>query len=253
MNPLSIKVPSFKDQIYIAHKQLTPEFCKHCIGKFESDPTIYPGQTFKGHDVAIKQSDDVMISRYNRWNQEDQQISTVLTRNVTNFTTQFRAKFPWWTPPVGLHDTGYQMQRTVPNGFYTWHNDFETGRWYTFIFYLNDVKHKGYTEFIDGTKIKPTAGKLLLFPANTLFEHRGVSPVNEIKYLITGWLHTPFDGDPRIQGSWKEKTNTEVTKEHPMNSIPENRFGAEDPHITLFEDEPMDPEDPNNNVQMVLN
>lgn len=255
LNLFSNKIPSFKDQIYIAKKQLTPEFCRGCIDKFETDPTIYAGCTFKGHDVAVKQSDDVMISKYNRWNQEDSQIATVLSRNVNNFTTHFRGKFPWWTPPLGIHDTGYQMQRTVPNGFYTWHNDHSTARWYTFIFYLNNVKNKGYTEFIDGTKIRPETGKLILFPSNTIFEHRGVSPVDEVKYLITGWLHTEFDGNERIQGKWKEKINPELStkEEEPMDLMPENRFDAEDGHITMFPEEFIAPDDPNNNVQMILN
>ena len=57
------------------------------------------------------------------------------------------------------------------------------------IWYLNDVKDGGYTEFIDGTRIQPEAGKLIIFPSTWDFLHRGVSPKTETKYLCTGWVH----------------------------------------------------------------
>ena len=257
MNLFKNNTPSFTDQIYVANKQLTQEFCKTCIEKFESDPNIKTGETAGGHQIEIKQSDDLMISQLNRWNEVDHQISNTLSRNVANFTKSMQSKFTWWTPPSGIHDTGYQIQRTVPNGFYNWHNDFCTGRWYTFIFYLNNVKEKGYTEFRDGTKIQPEAGKLIMFPATSIYEHRGVSPINEIKYLLTGWLYTEFDGDTKVKGKWQDLIKEEVIQKeqdsnYALENLPENRFDAEDSHITMQLDEFMAPDDPQNNVQMIL-
>ena len=86
-------------------------------------------------------------------------------------------------------DTGYQIQKTQPGDYYIWHHDQTTSRLVTFIWYLNDVKDDGYTEFIDGTRIQPEAGKLIIFPATWDFLHRGVSPKTEIKYICTGWVH----------------------------------------------------------------
>ena len=59
-------------------------------------------------------------------------------------------------------DQGYQIQRYKPGGGYTWHQDFMTydllgSRMFTFIFYLNDVDIDGYTEFCDGTRVRPRA------------------------------------------------------------------------------------------------
>ena len=86
-------------------------------------------------------------------------------------------------------DTGYQIQKTQPGDYYIWHHDQTTSRLVTFIWYLNDVKDDGYTEFIDGTRIQPEAGKLIIFPATWDFLHRGVSPKTETKYICTGWVH----------------------------------------------------------------
>jgi hypothetical protein len=60
----------------------------------------------------------------------------------------------------------------------------------TFIWYLNDVTDDGYTEFIDGTRIQPETGKLLIFPATWTYLHRGVSPKTETKYICTGWIYS---------------------------------------------------------------
>ena len=70
-----------------------------------------------------------------------------------------------------LWDRGYKIQRTIPGGFYHWHNDFGVGderhsdfgeRLVTFIWYLNDVDEGGETEFMDGTKVKPKQGSDVL-------------------------------------------------------------------------------------------
>ena len=59
----------------------------------------------------------------------------------------------------------------------------------TYLFYLNTIEEGGETEFIDGTKIKPETGKLLIFPATWTYEHRGNVPISSNKYICTGWLY----------------------------------------------------------------
>ena len=78
-------------------------------------------------------------------------------------------------------------------GFYTFHNDFNIDvqngyRFLTFIWYINDVPIGGETEFINGTKILPKQGKLLLFPSTWTYVHRGNIPISSDKYIIVGWL-----------------------------------------------------------------
>jgi len=78
-------------------------------------------------------------------------------------------------------------------GFYTFHSDLNTYlhkgyRFITFIWYINDVNIGGETEFIDGTKILPKQGKLLMFPSSWTYTHRGNMPISSDKYIIVGWL-----------------------------------------------------------------
>jgi len=67
---------------------------------------------------------------------------------------------------------------------------------HTYIYYLNDASEfeGGRTQFRIGTgeddimSITPEKGKLILFPANCIFTHRGEPVTKGHKYLATGWV-----------------------------------------------------------------
>jgi hypothetical protein len=95
-----------------------------------------------------------------------------------------------------LFDIAFMIQKYEKNvGKYTYHNDFhidyisKSYRIITFLWYLNDVDEGGETEFWGNYKIKPEAGKLILFPATWTFPHTGKMPLSNDKYIITGWLY----------------------------------------------------------------
>jgi hypothetical protein len=84
-------------------------------------------------------------------------------------------------------------------GRYIYHNDFAVDtklsryRVLTYIWYLNDVNEGGETIIWDNHKIKPTTGKLLLFPATWTYPHSGLMPISNDKYIITGWVYQCVD------------------------------------------------------------
>jgi len=90
--------------------------------------------------------------------------------------------------------TGLRLQRTPPGGgFHQWHfenSEFGTSsRIVTVMIFLNDVEEGGETEFIYYHKrIKPKAGRLLIWPSGYPHTHRGNPPISGLKYIITGWL-----------------------------------------------------------------
>ena len=149
-----------------------------------------------GVDKKIKISMDLGISQNEEWKEEDQALFNALSQGLGAYFDFCRAHHQM--VPVfssGIKDNGYQIQRTRPGEFYAWHHDFciDSGfgaRILTYIWYLNDVNEDGYTEFIDGTRIQPETGKLMLFPATWTYSHRGFPPKSETKYICTGWVYS---------------------------------------------------------------
>ena len=189
-----------EDLIYVSEKKLDRDFCKHCIEKFKKDDNRYQGITGSGVDLKMKQSTDLKISTKDNWKEED---------NVfyKSFKDSYALYENWLSDnhsPLYLdaclrgtiEDTGYQIQETLPGGFYQYHHDGMNDRLLTIIWYLNDIHVDGYTEFFTGLKIQPEEGKILMFPALWPWVHRGYPPKSETKYICTGWIrnvYTPPD------------------------------------------------------------
>ena len=175
----------------IYHETLEPEFCEQVIEKFCQDDRKIPGELGAGRfqriDISHKRSTDLNISPFEDWKEYDSVFYDCL-HEYLNFYTQDVPEFNF----EELDDTGYQIQETLPGPVgYKWHDDQVNGgrRVLTFIWYLNDVEEEGWTEFCDGTRVKPETGKLIFFPATWTFRHMGHPPKNGAKYIVTGWVH----------------------------------------------------------------
>ena len=184
------KKTKFSDFIYIERDALPRSFCNNVIEKFEQDDRKRQGQVGSGVHLEIKRSSDLSITELEDWKSYDQAFFRCLNNGLKKYVRFLPEEYTIHKALSEIkNDTGYQIQRTQPGDYYIWHHDQTTSRLVTFIWYLNDVKDGGYTEFIDGTRIQPEAGKLIIFPSTWDFLHRGVSPKTETKYLCTGWVH----------------------------------------------------------------
>ena len=185
------KKSKFSDFIYTERGALPKSFCNNVIEKFEQDDRKRQGQVGSGVRLDIKRSCDLSISGKEDWESYDEAFFKSLSDGLKKYVSFLPEEYTIHKALSEIkNDTGYQIQRTQPGDYYIWHHDQTTSRLVTFIWYLNDVKDGGYTEFIDGTRIQPEAGKLIIFPSTWDFLHRGVSPKTETKYLCTGWVHT---------------------------------------------------------------
>jgi hypothetical protein len=87
-----------------------------------------------------------------------------------------------------------KLQRTAPSGgFHGWH--YERGslltgnRFLTWSIYLNTIKEGGETEFLyKKLRVPAVEGRLSIFPVGFAHTHRGNPPLNEDKYILTGWF-----------------------------------------------------------------
>jgi hypothetical protein len=67
--------------------------------------------------------------------------------------------------------------------------DEKCGRYLVFLWYLNDVGTGGETEFSDlGIKVQARAGRLLMFPPYWMFQHAGLPPQSNDKYIVSTYL-----------------------------------------------------------------
>jgi hypothetical protein len=67
--------------------------------------------------------------------------------------------------------------------------DAVANRYLVFLWYLNDVAEGGQTRFCDlGVDVDARAGRLLVFPPYWMFQHAGLPPVSNDKYIVSTYL-----------------------------------------------------------------
>ena len=192
--------------IYEKKDVLTAELCENIITRFENDKLRqHPGTTASGLKKKVKITTDVPISNNKEWSDIDNLVHELLKVHFEKYKEEVEYDIEndvddgIVTPklsfiPLKVGDTGFQIQKYNKNeGKYTWHSDMifsdrlET-RALTFIIYLNDIDEGGETDFYF-KKIKPEKGKIVFFPALWIFPHRGLMPISNDKYILTGWIH----------------------------------------------------------------
>jgi hypothetical protein len=187
--------------------------CKKIITYYDKIASLkYQGVTFKGLDKRVKDTTDIIIpyknNIYSEWDEINDILSTELydklkkyichLNNKKNYNEEnnYGRKFNHLDEELFLINN-FMIQRYEQNeGKYVYHHDGAIDltqnkhRVITYLWYLNDVTEGGETEFFGGNlKITPEEGKLLFFPANWAFPHRGNKPRSSHKYIITGWLY----------------------------------------------------------------
>ena len=189
---------SFSSFIKVYDNTLTEEFCKSVCQKLDNDDRKKLGvfTRKKKTDLSFKTSLDLHISSLPEWKDEDDifytTISEFLKKYKEDIQTSTNGKFFYGDVDDYFSDTGYQVKVYKPDGHYGWHSDYTIHdyagvRALTFIWYLNEDFDEGETEFFNGEKIIPKTGRLLIFPANWIYIHRGCTVKTNNKYIATGW------------------------------------------------------------------
>lgn len=173
---------------------LTSEFCKEIIQRFENDARKHPGKTVGGFHPDMKNSMDLAISNFEEWNDVTDKLDEILARAVKEYDEFACEKLDYKNLnfPETLSGNTYQIQRS---GYYRPHHDalvektLSKVRVLTYLWYLNTPETGGETDLVY-KKIKPEEGKLLIFPASWEYIHAGLPAQN--KYIITGWLYQDY-------------------------------------------------------------
>jgi hypothetical protein len=194
--------------IHIEENNLSKELCDQIIERFKNDIRKRPGLTMGGMSNK-KVTHDLVITLLDDWKDIDQILFTNLHQVISNYLKREVRNnkneiiyYSHFQSCLNIQDFGYQIQHYNKGaGYYNWHDDSciyllpaNQSRFLSFIWYLNDVETGGETEFLNG-KIKPSTGKIVLFPATWTYVHKGCMPISNDKYIITGWIGTKFIDD----------------------------------------------------------
>ena len=211
------------DYIFEIEDVLSKEFCEDVISRFEKDERKVVGATVSGVDENIKKSTDLAISAVSLrsdWQDVIDKVVKCVTDGIQAYQMYVNEEgldrcFVITRSLNGSAIGLPQIQKTQKNDFYTWHHDGHLNRILTYILYLNDVEEGvgGTTDFLCGKKIQPKAGKLVIFPANIIYLHRGTKLKEGVKYLITNFI---YQGPPIFSHPNTEEVKNEESKITPI-------------------------------------
>lgn len=191
--------------VKIIPNSLSKSLCSTIIELYHEDPFKHYGVCGDG-DVHknIKKSIDSQIDTSERWRRVRNALGKELQYQLKTYFKDIESlNTSVWEPCLRsinkLECETFQIQRyQKQEGRFVYHTDNDTNinnnkartRIITYLWYLNDVEEGGETVVFDNIKIKPEAGKLLLFPASWMFPHKGNVPISNDKYIVTGWAYT---------------------------------------------------------------
>ena len=183
------------EYIHEERNVLPKTFCRELIEKFESDSRKEEGKTNNGTVSKIKIRTDLSIAHITGWGVEYNRLNDTFYIAFTKYINNLKLNI-FVEEKASIVDhifmnpytirSAFQMGRYDVGGLFKWHIDdipFDN-RICNFIFYLND--HEACTEFLNGKKIKPEAGKIVFFPTTWTYAHCGQPIEKGNKYVITG-------------------------------------------------------------------
>ena len=189
---------TLRDLIWTKPESITRSQCASCIEWFWNNEDLHQqGQIYGGDNSITNASLHTKLDRKNTiqaYPSPDDPISDFMTDVMTDGWKQYSKTLP--TPqgqPMSFSDYSVRVYYKGQGKFLE-HVDQSAGpnviRTFGIILYLNTVDDGGETDFMDyKLKIKPEAGKLVIFPCNYLFRHEGTVPLSEDKYIITSFLN----------------------------------------------------------------
>jgi len=175
------------DHIQIYESVLTNEVCKKLIFYFENNPDKQEYIDNQGTPTFTQ----LNLTR-NRGDIES--IHNTLIQTVFEYRNKYYELFGKnLFPPFHAFEE-FRIKRYNVGGKerFDTHvdvNDHPSARRFlSFFWYLNDVEEGGETVFKD-LEIKPSEGKLVIFPPLWMYPHKGNPPVSGSKYILSTYLH----------------------------------------------------------------
>jgi hypothetical protein len=192
--------------IFEMRNVFTAEECKLFIDYHEQSPNKFCGRLQSGEENVVKRSTDVQITGACK---HDLDLIKIYKDGLGKVFVEYMKhlndinKCGYLSSLIIGNVTAPQIQRTSKGDFFHLHADTlkvmkRGGRGYeermlAIIIYLNDIDEEngGSTEFNSGRKVQPETGKVLFFPTDLMYIHRGNTILNgDSKYILSAFLMT---------------------------------------------------------------
>ena len=191
--------------IYRKEGALSPELCNSFIETFEASDDKQPGVLYgpEGHSSkGGKKSTDLTFHpgylENDTWGPLLSKLIPIVEKGKDDYIV--RNLTAMQKMDAFRIDSHFNMQRYLPEeGFSSWHCERaglkHSGRILVWMVYLNTVTDRGETEFLYQHHFEePKEGKLVIWPSDWTFMHRGVPSLTQTKYILTGWFtHFPIE------------------------------------------------------------
>jgi prolyl 4-hydroxylase len=176
--------------------------CKEIINFFEDNKSLQmQGFSAAGKNLAIKKTTDITINPNDIKNLKFK-IFEKYIGELYNCFTDYKNQWPFLKETINMVDIGaFNIQKYFPGDHFAKihterSNLTNLHRVFAWMTYLNDVEDGGQTNFTHyNIKIKPEIGKTLIWPAEWTHAHSGEILNSGTKYIITGWMNFPYDGE----------------------------------------------------------
>jgi len=187
-----------EDHIAVFKNAMSQESCDYYIKYFEAGSKV--NKTFTRSqlgDAAKLMKDDETLFLMTDWellSARPNMLVGVMDALGEKYS-EYISVYPSLQDSCEKHSVfSMRLQKTsIGGGYHAWHfeksNRENSRRLVAFMFYLNDVREGGETEFLyQHKRFKPETGTLVIWPATYTHTHRGNPPLSNDKYIITGWM-----------------------------------------------------------------
>jgi hypothetical protein len=186
--------------LYRKEGALSSELCQKFILAFEESDEKKPGVLYGPNGTSStdsKKSTDITFHpgylQHDTWGPLLSKLIGVLQKGKEDYIQRHSIAMskldPFDISPA------FNMQRYNPQeGFLGWHCERASlsysNRILVWMVYLNTLEDRGETEFLYQHHFEePKQGKLIIWPSDWMYTHRGISSPTQTKYILTGWFN----------------------------------------------------------------
>ena len=183
------KGQKMENYIRVYDNVLDESICKSMIEKFEINTDQQEKTILKGH----RSFKEITLNKFDDWKPSVDGLYETFKGRIGQYAKDVNITNIQW--PIKYGFEAIRMKKYMPNNIDEFKEHVDVGdyasarRFLVFFLYLDD-NEAGETSFTNyDIKVKPKAGRLLMFPPTWTYLHTGHKPKDKPKYIIGSYLH----------------------------------------------------------------